>query len=50
MIASLQEESEAIGWYGQRMSIEKDAHARKIMEDAQQEELRHFAMSLGHVE
>jgi hypothetical protein len=46
MIASLQEESEAIGWYEQRMSVEKDAQARKIMEDAQQEEFLHFAMSL----
>src|SRR5581483_11091236 len=46
MIASLQEEAEAIGWYEQRMSVEKDAQARKIMEDAQQEEFVHFAMYL----
>jgi uncharacterized protein len=46
MIASLQEEAEAIGWYEQRMSIERDEQARKIMEDAQQEEFLHFAMSL----
>ena len=31
MIASLQEEAEAIGWYEQRMSLEKDEQARSIM-------------------
>jgi uncharacterized protein len=46
MISSLQEESEAIGWYEQRMSLEKDKSARAIMENAQQEEFKHFAMSL----
>jgi hypothetical protein len=46
MITSLQEESEAIGWYEQRISVEKDAEARAIMENAQQEEFKHFAMSL----
>jgi hypothetical protein len=46
VIASLQEEAEAIGWYEQRMSVEKDAQARKIMEHAQREEFLHFAMSL----
>jgi hypothetical protein len=46
MIASLQEEAEAIGWYEQRMSIEKDEQARRIMEHAQREEFLHFAMSL----
>jgi uncharacterized protein len=49
MIASLQEEAEAIGWYEQRMSVEKDDQARKIMEDAQQEEFLHFAMSLEYL-
>jgi uncharacterized protein len=49
MIASLQEEAEAIGWYEQRMSIEQDEQARKIMEDAQQEEFLHFAMSLEYL-
>jgi hypothetical protein len=46
MIASLQEEAEAIGWYEQRISVEKNRDARAIMENAQQEEFKHFAMSL----
>jgi hypothetical protein len=46
MITSLQEECEAIGWYEQRISVEQDADARAIMESAQQEEFKHFAMSL----
>jgi uncharacterized protein len=46
MIASLQEEAEAIGWYEQRMSVEQDEDARAIMQNAQQEEFKHFAMSL----
>jgi hypothetical protein len=44
--ASLEEESQAIGWYQQRISIEPDADARSIMEDAQGEEFKHFAMNL----
>jgi len=46
MITSLQEEAEAIGWYEQRISLEQDDQARKIMEGAQQEEFLHFAMDL----
>jgi hypothetical protein len=46
MISSLQEEAEAIGWYEQRISLERDEQARAIMENAQQEEFKHFAMSL----
>jgi hypothetical protein len=46
MITSLTEEAEAISWYAQRISIEEDAEARAIMENAQQEEFKHFAMSL----
>ena len=46
MITSLQEESEAIGWYEQRISLEQDEQARAIMESAQKEEFLHFAMSL----
>ena len=46
MVTSLQEEAEAIGWYEQRISLEKDAEAKAIMENAQQEEFKHFAMSL----
>ena len=46
MIASLQEEAEAIGWYEQRMSIETNDEARRIMEHAQREEFLHFSMDL----
>lgn len=46
VVASLQEEAEAIGWYEQRISLEKDAQARAIMKNAQQEEFKHFAMAL----
>ena len=46
LAASLQEEAEAIGCYEQRISLERDAQAKAIMEDAQQEEFKHFAMAL----
>jgi hypothetical protein len=46
MITSLVEEAEAIGWYEQRLSVERDAGAHAIMEDAQEEEFKHFAMAL----
>src|SRR3954467_11497975 len=46
MIASLQEEAEAIGWYEQRMEVETHPQAKKIMEHAQREEFLHFAMDL----
>src|SRR3954469_7834555 len=46
MIASLTEECEAIGWYEQRMALEKDVEARAIMRNAQHEEFKHFGMSL----
>src|SRR6187397_2284026 len=46
LIASLQEEAEAIGWYEQRLAVEIDDQARKIMEHAQREEFLHFAMDL----
>jgi hypothetical protein len=49
IVASLQEEAEAIGWYEQRISLEKDAQARAIMENAQQEEFKHFAMALEYL-
>ena len=49
MIASLTEEAEAIGWYEQRISVEPDEQARAIMENAQQEEFKHFAMSLEYL-
>jgi uncharacterized protein len=43
---SLIEEAEAIGWYEQRLALEKDPAARAIMENSQQEEFKHFAMNL----
>jgi hypothetical protein len=46
MIQSLIEEAEAIDWYEQRISVEKDADSRKIIEHTQQEEFIHFAMDL----
>ena len=46
MIASLSEEAEAINWYEQRISVEKDSQARAIMVNAQKEEFKHFGMDL----
>ena len=46
MIKSLIEEAEAIDWYEQRISVEKDAEAKKIMENTQKEEFIHFSMDL----
>jgi hypothetical protein len=46
IITSLTEEAEAISWYQQRMSVEPDAQARAIMENAQSEEFKHFGMDL----
>ena len=46
LCASLTEEAEAIGWYEQRLALEKDPQAHAIMENAQQEEFKHFAMNL----
>ncbi|HET7614785.1 MAG TPA: hypothetical protein VFK26_12765 [Gemmatimonadaceae bacterium] len=46
MIASLTEEAEAINWYEQRISLEKDRSARAIMRNAQHEEFKHFGMDL----
>jgi hypothetical protein len=46
MITSLIEEAEAIGWYEQRIALEKDKHAKAIMQNAQQEEFKHFGMDL----
>jgi len=46
MIASLTEEAEAIGWYEQRIAVEKDKEAKAIMENAQHEEMKHFGMDL----
>ena len=46
LCASLTEEAEAIGWYEQRIAVEKDPEALAIMRDAQGEEFKHFAMDL----
>jgi hypothetical protein len=46
MLTSLIEEAEAIGWYEQRLSLEKDRDARAIMSNAQHEEMKHFGMDL----
>jgi hypothetical protein len=46
MSMGLIEEAQAIDWYEQRMSVEKNATARKIMQNAQTEEMKHFSMDL----
>jgi hypothetical protein len=46
MVTSLIEEAEAIGWYEQRLAVEKDKVAKAIMKNAQQEEMKHFGMDL----
>lgn len=46
MIKSVIEEAEAIDWYEQRISVEKDEEAKAIMQNAQKEEYKHFAMDL----
>jgi hypothetical protein len=46
MIVSLTEEAEAINWYEQRISVEKDRQAKAIMQNAQHEEFKHFGMDL----
>ena len=43
---SLIEEAEAINWYEQRLAVERDAEARAIMDNAQEEEFKHFGMNL----
>ena len=49
MLTSLIEEAEAINWYEQRISLEKDAAAKAIMQNAQNEEFKHFGMDLEFV-
>ena len=46
MITSMIEEAEAIGWYEQRMSVEKDPEARAIMETPKKRNSSHFGMDL----
>jgi hypothetical protein len=49
MCASLTEEAEAIGWYEQRIAVEKDPEALAVMRDAQGEEFKHFSMDLEYL-
>src|SRR4030095_1971246 len=42
MIMGVIEEAEAINWYEQRIAVETNREARAIMENAQQEEMKHF--------
>ncbi len=46
LCASLTEEAEAIGWYEQRIAVEKDEVAKAIMLDSLAEEYKHFSMEL----
>jgi uncharacterized protein len=46
LCASLTEEADAIGWYEQRLAVEKDRQAKAIMKNAQHEEMKHFGMDL----
>ncbi|WP_347156971.1 hypothetical protein [Pontibacter chitinilyticus] len=46
MITSVIEEAEAISWYEQRISVEKNEEAKAIMKNAQNEEFKHFGMDL----
>ncbi|GAC1321900.1 MAG: hypothetical protein NVS2B16_08280 [Chloroflexota bacterium] len=46
IIVSLGEETDAINWYEQRISVEKDEQAKAIMANAQEEEFKHFGMDL----
>jgi hypothetical protein len=43
---SLIEEAEAIGWYEQRIAVEKNEAAREIMRHEQKEEYIHFSIDL----
>jgi uncharacterized protein len=49
MIMSVIEEAEAINWYEQRIAVERDSDAVKIMQNAQQEEFKHFGMDLEYL-
>ena len=46
MILSVIEEAQAIDWYEQRIAVEKNQEAKAIMQNAQKEEFKHFAMDL----
>ena len=44
MITSLIEEADAINWYTQRISVEKDKTAKAIMTNARKDEFMHFGI------
>jgi hypothetical protein len=46
LCASLTEEAEAIGWYEQRIAVERNPEALAVMRDALGEEFKHFSMDL----
>lgn len=46
MCANLTEEAQAIGWYEQRLDLERDETARAVMLDSLGEEYKHFCMEL----
>jgi uncharacterized protein len=46
LCASPTEEAEAIGWYEQRLALERDPEAAAVMRDAVGEEFKHFSMDL----
>ncbi|MFA5926622.1 MAG: hypothetical protein WCT32_01965 [Patescibacteria group bacterium] len=46
IVIGLIEEAEAINWYEQRMSVEKNEDAKAIIQNAQREEMKHFSMDL----
>src|SRR5512143_3486195 len=46
VIQSMIEEAEAIDWYVQRLAVEKDKEAKKVLAHAQKEEFIHFGMDL----
>ncbi|HEY2718739.1 MAG TPA: hypothetical protein VGI52_03845, partial [Solirubrobacteraceae bacterium] len=46
LCTSLTEEAEAIGWYEQRLAVERDPEASAVMSDAVGEEYKHFSMDL----
>jgi hypothetical protein len=46
LIMSMIEEADAINWYEQRIAVEADKVAKKVMAHAQKEEFIHFGMDL----
>jgi hypothetical protein len=44
ILTSLTEEAEAIGWYEQRLAVERDPEAIAVMRDSIHEEYKHFSM------